>query len=187
MILHIAQFVNGFLKKIFLMRNFIVTSLYMQTNFILLCVILCLTTIFTCAILFTGGINVKDRIKQIRKSKNMTQTEFGNVLHLSCSAVNGYEKGTRNPSASIIASICEKFHVREEWLRTGEGPMQEEMKPFDVLAARFGIAMVERDPLLVAMLTALLKSTPEELEIIYRKAKEVVAEVDRIKNETPEG
>lgn len=169
------------------MRKISVSSLYIQTKIILLCVILYLTTIFTCAILFTGGINVKDRIKQIRKSKSMTQTEFGNVLHLSCSAVNGYEKGTRNPSASIIASICEKFHVREEWLRTGEGPMQEEMKPFDVLAARFGIAMVERDPLLVAMLTALLKSTPEELEIIYRKAKEVVAEVDRIKNETPEG
>lgn len=130
---------------------------------------------------------MKDRIKIVRKNNNLTQSEFGAALHMSQGAINNYEKGIRIPPASVIASICEKFHVREEWLRTGEGPMQEEMKPFDVLAARFGIAMVERDPLLVAMLTALLKSTPEELEIIYRKAREVVAEVDRIKNETPEG
>lgn len=130
---------------------------------------------------------MKERIRLIRENSGLSQREFGSTLLISGSAINLYESGKRIPPASVIASICEKFHVREEWLRTGEGPMQEEMKPFDVLAARFGIAMVERDPLLVALLTSLLKSTPEELEIIYRKAREVVAEVDRIKNETPEG
>lgn len=130
---------------------------------------------------------MKNRIRIIRENAGLSQRDFGSSLLLTGSAINLYESGKRIPPASVIASICEKYRIREEWLRTGEGPMQEEMKPFDVLAARFGIAMVERDPLLVAMLTALLKSTPEELEIIYRKAKEVVAEVDRIKNETPEG
>lgn len=130
---------------------------------------------------------MKNRIRIIRENAGLSQRDFGSSLLLTGSAINLYESGKRIPPASVIASICEKYRIREEWLRTGEGPMQEEMKPFDVLAARFGIAMVERDPLLVAMLTALLKSTPEELEIIYRKAREVVAEVDRIKNETPEG
>lgn len=77
-------------------------------------------------------MTIGDRIKKIRKELDLTQAEFGARIGSVQNTVTGYESGRRNPSAPVVALICEKFNVREEWLRTGEGEMFK-AAPSDVL------------------------------------------------------
>lgn len=64
---------------------------------------------------------MKDRIKQIRKDANMNQTEFGEAIGVTFSALSKYEQGKVVPDKSVRLLICSKFHVSETWLETGEG------------------------------------------------------------------
>lgn len=82
---------------------------------------------------------MEKRIKELRKSKNLTQTEFGARLGLSGSAITTYEKGIRIPSNAVVTSICREFGVRREWLETGEGKMELETQSqtLDKIARRY--------------------------------------------------
>ena len=64
---------------------------------------------------------MKDRIKQIRKDANMNQTEFGEAIGVTFSALSKYEQGKVVPDKSVRLLICSKFNVSETWLETGEG------------------------------------------------------------------
>lgn len=68
----------------------------------------------------------KDRIKELRKAKGLTQFEFADRLKVSRNNIAGYETGRTAPSASAISLICRTFSVSETWLRTGEGGMYTE-------------------------------------------------------------
>ena len=63
---------------------------------------------------------MKDRIKQVRKSQNLTQTAFGDIIGVKGNTITNYETGLRNPTDAVIKSICREFGVSEEWLRTGK-------------------------------------------------------------------
>lgn len=64
---------------------------------------------------------MKNRIKQIRKEKGLTQTEFGEKIGVKGNTITMYESGARVPSDAVIISICREFNISEVWLRTGEG------------------------------------------------------------------
>lgn len=82
---------------------------------------------------------MKDRIKQVRKYQKLTQTAFGDILGVKGNTITGYETGTRNPTDTVIKSICREFGVNEEWLRTGEGEMlKNEDKDFGAICAEIG-------------------------------------------------
>ena len=66
---------------------------------------------------------MKDRIKQVRKSQNLTQTVFGDIIGVKGNTITNYETGLRNPTDAVIKSICREFGVSEEWLITGNGDM----------------------------------------------------------------
>lgn len=87
-------------------------------------------------------MDIGNRIKKIRKELDLTQSEFAAKIGSVQNTVTGYENGRRNPSAPVISLICEKFDVREEWLRTGEGEMFKP-KPSDILeqlVAEYGLS-----------------------------------------------
>ena len=70
---------------------------------------------------------MKNRIKQIRKEKKMTQVEFGEKIGVKGNTITNYETGLRNPTDAVILSICREFNIREEWLRTGSGEMYQNL------------------------------------------------------------
>ena len=70
---------------------------------------------------------IGDQIKGIRKALDMTQSEFAEAINLSRNYIAMIEIGQREPSERTIADICEKFNVREEWLRTGQGDIFQPM------------------------------------------------------------
>lgn len=63
------------------------------------------------------------RIKEIRDFLDLTQEEFGKRIGSARNTIANYENGNRNPSNSVLLSICREFNVNENWLRTGEGEM----------------------------------------------------------------
>lgn len=77
-------------------------------------------------------MDIGNRIKKIRKELDLTQTEFAAMIGSVQNTIARYESNQRNPSSSIITLICEKFDIREEWLRSGEGEMFKP-KPSDIL------------------------------------------------------
>lgn len=66
---------------------------------------------------------MEKRIKKLRKSLGLTQTQFGDRLGLKGNTITSYETGVRIPSESAIISICREFNIRREWLESGEGEM----------------------------------------------------------------
>ena len=69
---------------------------------------------------------MKDRIKEVRKYAELSQTKFAEKLKISRSAMSKLESGENTPSEQTISLICKEFNVREEWLRTGNGEMYNE-------------------------------------------------------------
>lgn len=64
---------------------------------------------------------MNERIKELRERLGMSQTEFAESLNLKRNSISLIEVGKRNPSDRTILDICSKFHVSEDWLRSGTG------------------------------------------------------------------
>lgn len=75
---------------------------------------------------------MKDRIKKLRKSLDMTQQEFADRIGVKRNTIGQYEIGRNEPIDTVINLICREFGVNEEWLRTGNGEMFSPA-PTDVL------------------------------------------------------
>ncbi len=64
-----------------------------------------------------------ERVKKIRKDRNLTTAKFGEVLGIQRSAVSKIENGRCSLTEANIKAICREFSISEEWLRTGNGEM----------------------------------------------------------------
>ena len=111
-----------------------------------------------------------ERLKQIRKSLNLTQQEFADRLNVSRNTVATYEIGKSNPSDAAVMLICREFKINETWLRNGVGEMFIELTRDEQIASFIGsIQATEKDSFkkrFIAMLSALDESEWEVLEKI---------------------
>lgn len=78
------------------------------------------------------------RIKELRKSIKLSQTDFAAKINLKQSAVGMVERGLRHPTDRMISDICRVYGCSENWLRTGEGSMYEEKTIDENIAAWAG-------------------------------------------------
>lgn len=79
-------------------------------------------------------MNLNERIKKVRKTLNLTQQKFADHLGMKQNTIATYEMGRTNPSDPAIKSICREFNISEQWLRTGEGDMFNQVAPADELS-----------------------------------------------------
>ena len=70
-------------------------------------------------------MNIGERLKKLRKTLRLTQQKFADLIGIKRNTVGLIEIGQNNISNQLILSICRTFHVREKWLRLGEGDMFE--------------------------------------------------------------
>lgn len=66
---------------------------------------------------------MNERIIELRKFLNLSQTDFGKQIGISKSSISDIEIGRISISERTIISICSKFNVNEEWLKSGNGNM----------------------------------------------------------------
>ena len=64
-----------------------------------------------------------ERVKEIRKSYNLTLDKFGDKLGVGKTAISNIERGNRNLTEQMTKSICREYNVEYLWLTTGEGEM----------------------------------------------------------------
>lgn len=121
---------------------------------------------------------MNERIKELRKSLDMNQTEFGNRIGVKQTTVAGYETGVRTPIDSVILSMCREFNVNEKWLRTGEGEMFLPVPEEDEVASYVAELLEPDNPftdLIVQIMRTYSQLDPKSQEVLLefsRKLKE---------------
>lgn len=70
--------------------------------------------------------SINERVRALRKSLKLNQTEFGQRIGLKSGAVSKMEQEGGTVIDQNIRLICQTFHVSEKWLRTGVGPMESD-------------------------------------------------------------
>ncbi len=124
------------------------------------------------------------RIKELRKSLDLTQQVFAQKIGLKQNSIALIESGKRNISDQAILSICREFNVNEEWLRTGEGEM---LKPdtnneLEALAEKYGLSHAS-----YVFMEKFLQMKEQHRQILFDFCKEVVTATlaDEIASDTP--
>ena len=106
-------------------------------------------------------MNLKDRIKKIRKELDLTQQAFANKLGVKRDNIAGYETGKRNPSDAVISLIC--------------GEMFIEMDVEDELMEWAGKVLSGRDSKFKKrFVTMLMRLSEEEWKVLEEKALELI-------------
>ena len=107
---------------------------------------------------------MKERLKKLRKSLDMTQQAFADKIGMKQNTIAQYEMGRTTPSDAIVFSICREFGVNENWLRTVTGEMFIKSTPYEKAYNRFGYIMENSSPSKKATLSLLklLYSVPDD-------------------------
>ena len=120
-------------------------------------------------------MEIKDRIKELRKAKGLTQFEFADRLKVSRSNIASYETGKNELSSAAISLICRTFSVSETWLRTGEGEMFSDTAREEQIAAFMGdVLAAESEDFRKRFVSMLSSLSVDEWRCIEEKAKELV-------------
>lgn len=113
-------------------------------------------------------MDLKDRLKMIRKKLNLgSQSEFAKLLGKTRPAIAKYELGDVVPDDTFIQLLCTKLHISEQWLRTGEGPM-EAPSQIDSVIELLKSTFDNLDSYDKQVIEAWLKATPEDRAAMKR-------------------
>ena len=124
---------------------------------------------------------MNERIKELRRTLNLTQQEFADKLNIKRGAIANYEVGRNEPIDAVISLICREFNVNEEWLRTGTTEMFVEAKENSIVA-KATMLLGEKDPLFEAFIDTYSKLTPKNREIL----QQFMSDLSRTLNEKKE-
>lgn len=119
-----------------------------------------------------------ERVKEIRKSLNLTLEKFGEKLGVGKTAISKIEKEERSLTEQMAKAICREYHVSYDFLIYGEGEMfdslpetildelciQYDLNDFDRALVEMYISFPEdcRKLIKKEMLRLLQKVDPEE-------------------------
>ena len=119
-------------------------------------------------------MSINQRIKELRKSLKLNQNEFGDKIGLKNSAISKMEQEGSTVIDQNIRLICDTFHIREEWLRTGEEPMMsdEEDAILEAFAKRYDLTPDEQ-----TTARYMLRLSPEQRAAVLAHVKALAAEL----------
>ena len=61
-------------------------------------------------------MSFKDKLKELRKSKELTQTQVANLLNMSKTGYASWEQGLSQPSIEHLKLLCNIFEVSADYL-----------------------------------------------------------------------
>ena len=86
---------------------------------------------------------LKDRIKCLRNSLKLSQTEFGESLGAGIGAIKNLEAGITTLKPAMADLICRLYNVDPVWLETGEGEMFRKLSRQEQIADFVGKALTD--------------------------------------------
>lgn len=114
---------------------------------------------------------MQNRIRELRKSLNLTQADFGAKITLSQRAIANLENGSPVTERNFNA-ICKTFGVNPEWLRNGVGEMFAEPREsrreeiIRSVVAEFGLDESETN-----LIRSFLELSPEHRQGVLKWAE----------------
>lgn len=123
-------------------------------------------------------MEMKDRIKKIRKELDLTQQGFAEKIGTTANVLTNYETGRRNPSASVINNICKTFDVNECWLRTGEGEIFVQRTRNQVITDFLGDLIIENATFKKRLIEALAELDDRDWEGLEKLATKLANKKD---------
>lgn len=85
---------------------------------------------------------MKNNIKNVRESKNMTQKECAEKLGITLRAWQTYEQGVSEPKQEILCRIADMFNVSLDYLL---GRETGEPETIDKLSHEFNMSALEKE------------------------------------------
>ena len=119
--------------------------------------------------------NTSDRVKAIRKARNLSAERFGKKLGVGKNAISKIETGRNNLSEQMKRSICREYHVNPAYLEQGIGDMFIEMTTDTVIAEWAAKVMKEQPESFRKRLVAVMATwTEEDWAWIEKQANAIV-------------
>lgn len=115
-----------------------------------------------------------ERVKEIRKYHDLTLEKFGKKLGVGKTAISNIENGNRNLTEQMIKAICREFDVNEDWLRTGEGEMFEQLTDQQKIMKYAGLLLKDTDSIVANAIKTFLV-TYEQLDDTSKAVLEKIA------------
>lgn len=103
-----------------------------------------------------------ERVKEIRKTLDLTLEKFGERLGVGKTAISNIEKGNRNLTEQMAKSICREYSVDYIWLTTGDSEMFLESD--DDFMERIDRIMASENDARKNMIKALLNASDSDIE-----------------------
>lgn len=127
--------------------------------------------------LMKGGATLNERVKQLRKTLDLTMEKFGDRLGVKKNSISQIESGKNSLTEQMIKSICREFDVGEEWLRNGTGSMFIERTRDEEIAKFIGtIQSVDDDSFMKKFISMLAKLDESEWVLLEKMALKLTKE-----------
>lgn len=117
---------------------------------------------------------MNERIKQLRKVLDLTQQKFADKLGVKRNTVGQWECGINAITDRVIFSICREFDVSEEWLRTGEGEMFEQLTEQQKIMKYTALLLKDKNSVIANAIQTLIV-TYEQLDDVSKTTLEKIA------------
>lgn len=119
-------------------------------------------------------MSIGERIKKLRKHLDLTQQKFGERLGIKGNTVAQYELGRNEPIDAVLSLLCKEFNVNENWLRTGEGEMFEQLTEQQKLMKYTALLLKDKDSAIATAIQTLIV-TYEQLDDTSKATLEKIA------------
>lgn len=120
---------------------------------------------------------MNERVKQLRKTLDLTMEKFGDRLGVKKNSISQIESGKNSLTEQMIKSICREFDVDEEWLRNGTGSMFIERTRDEEIAKFIGtIQSVDDDSFMKKFISMLAKLDESEWKLLEKMALRLTKE-----------
>ena len=117
---------------------------------------------------------MNERIKKILEELGLKKVEFAERLHISRPYASELCSGAKAPSDRTIKDICDKFGVREAWLREGEGEMfVQDTQSEQVAAFLADLTKDDSDTFKKRFVEMLAGLSPADWELLERMAEKL--------------
>ncbi len=120
---------------------------------------------------------INQRIRELRKELGVSQDAFAARIGMTRGAITNIELNKLEPKELLIPLICKEFGCNEEWLRTGEGQMFQDVTWQTQVAKYVGEVLTSQGAgaELQQMILEFFSKIPQDMwEELGEKAREVL-------------
>lgn len=123
---------------------------------------------------------MEERLKELRKTLNLTQQEFADKIGVKRNTIAQYESGRNAPIDAVVTLICRTYGVNETWLRTGEGEMFISRGRSEAIAQEVNRFMADHpDSFRERLISLLIRLDEKQWEVLEQYARQLVDDHDR--------